>query len=233
VVVGRDPKSLRDLVLSGRCSELDDAEVLAVVLGTSGVSRTTLRQARGLVARGLLARDRPWVPEGLLGLKRLGPSRRARLLAVLELARRLHPPPAGVASSERPIETPRQVYDWARSYAQSDREHFLILHLNTRHVPRKLDVISIGSLNASIVHPREVFRNAIREATAAIVLIHNHPSGDPAPSRDDMTTTDRLVRVGQLVGIHVLDHVVLAGESFFSFREEGLMPVCDQSISGA
>jgi DNA repair protein RadC len=137
-----------------------------------------------------------------------------------------------VATSERPIETPRQVYDWARSYAQSDREHFLVLHLNTRHVPRKLDVISIGSLNASIVHPREVFRNAIREATAAIVLIHNHPSGDPAPSRDDMTTTERLVRVGHLVGIHVLDHVILAGEGFFSFREEGLMPVCDQASNG-
>ncbi|MBD3336904.1 MAG: DNA repair protein RadC, partial [Candidatus Eisenbacteria bacterium] len=199
-----------------------DAEILAVLLGPDRGSGRVLHLARGLIQDGLLARDGP--PAGRdRRVRGLGPVRSARFLAALEMARRLHPPPAGLAGGEGPIESPRQAVEWARSYSHSDREHFLVLHLNTRHVPRKLELVSIGSLDTSIVHPREVFRTAIREATAALILLHNHPSGDPKPSRDDVQTTDRLVRVGQLVGIHVLDHVVLAGSSFFSFREEGLL----------
>ncbi|MBU1701561.1 MAG: JAB domain-containing protein [Candidatus Eisenbacteria bacterium] len=219
---GRSPEILRRWALEGRVGELDDVEILSVLLGPERATGKTMRLARDLVTRGLLARD--GAPASLKpGLEGLGPVRKARLLAALELAHRLHPPPIGLISHQKPLEAPRQVYDWARAYSLSDREHFLVLHLNTRHVPRKLEVISIGSLDASIVHPREVFRSAIREATAAIILIHNHPSGDPHPSRDDIHTTDRLVQAGRLVGIRVLDHVIMAGEQFFSFREEGVI----------
>jgi DNA repair protein RadC len=220
----REPslESLRRTVLDGRSRDLGDSEILAVLLGTGNVSTATLRLARGLVHSGLLARD----GGGALlqnGSRRIGRVRRARLLAAMELARRLHPTPAGVGPPAAPLETPRQVFEWARPYARREKEHFLVLQLNTRHVPKKLEVVSVGSLNASIVHPREVFRSAILEAAAALILVHNHPSGDPTPSRDDICTTDRLARVGEMVGIHVLDHVILAGESFFSFKEEGLM----------
>jgi DNA repair protein RadC len=219
---GRSAETLRRWALEGRIEELDDIEILSLLLGPDRSSGRAMRLARDLVTGGLLARDGS--PPALKSrLRGLGPVRRTRLLAALELARRLHPPPTGLIPHQKPLEAPQQVYDWARAYSLSDREHFLVLHLNTRHVPRKLEVISIGSLDASIVHPREVFRSAIREATAAIILIHNHPSGDPNPSRDDIHTTDRLVQAGRLVGIRVLDHVIMAGDQYYSFREEGVI----------
>ena len=99
-----------------------------------------------------------------------------------------------------------------------------MVHLTTRHVPRLLEVVSVGTLNASLVHPREVFQRAIREGSANLILVHNHPSGDASPSSDDIEITARLAKVGELVGIEVLDHVILAREKYFSFREEGLLP---------
>lgn len=104
-----------------------------------------------------------------------------------------------------------------------DREHFYCLHLNTRHTVMEIDLVSVGSLSASIVHPREVFRRAISRGAASLILAHNHPSGDPEPSEDDLEITSRLARVGELVGIPVLDHIVLANGSFVSLRERGCL----------
>ena len=103
------------------------------------------------------------------------------------------------------------------------REHFLVLLLNARHEVLGKETVSIGSLNASIVHPREVFRPAVIQAAAAIVLVHNHPSGDPEPGEEDLGITKRLVQVGDLLGISVLDHVVVAGRGHVSFRSRQLL----------
>lgn len=104
------------------------------------------------------------------------------------------------------------------------REHFFAILLTTRHTVIGIETISVGSLNASIVHPREVFRPAITQAAAGIILCHNHPSGDTAPSSDDTEITGRLVEAGKLLGIEVLDHVIVAGDrTFLSFREENLL----------
>ena len=147
-----------------------------------------------------------------------GEGRAVRLLASLELGCR-----ALRGSDCRVLSSPKHVQAYARSYATADKEHFLSIHLTTRHVPSFLEIVSIGTLNASLVHPREVFKRAIGEGSANLILVHNHPSGDPSPSADDIEITSRLVNVGELVGIHVLDHVILAGERYFSFREEGLL----------
>ena len=106
---------------------------------------------------------------------------------------------------------------------QEHREQFLVLLLNARHEVMAKETVSVGSLNASIVHPREVFRPAVLASAAAIVLVHNHPSGDPEPSEEDLTITKRLVEAGELLGIGVLDHVIVAGRGVVSLRSRQLL----------
>jgi DNA repair protein RadC len=123
-----------------------------------------------------------------------------------------------------PIREPTAIADVVREAVGNDqREFFMVFLLNTRHVTKRIQVISVGSLSASIVHPREVFRFAIRNAAASIILSHNHPSSDPTPSEDDIEITQRLSKVGETVGIEVLDHIIVGGRRFFSFREAGIL----------
>jgi DNA repair protein RadC len=106
---------------------------------------------------------------------------------------------------------------------REQREHFLVLLLNARHEVTARETVSIGSLNASVVHPREVFKPAILQSAASVVLVHNHPSGDPEPSEEDLSITRRLVEVGELLGIGVLDHVIVASRGVVSFRSRQLL----------
>ena len=104
----------------------------------------------------------------------------------------------------------------------SDREIFIVVSLNTKNKVLGLDVVSIGNISASLVHPREVFKSAILLNAASIIMMHNHPSGEPEPSKDDISITNRLVNAGKLLGINVLDHVIVANK-YFSFLEKGLI----------
>ena len=106
---------------------------------------------------------------------------------------------------------------------REQREHFLVLLLNARHEVMAKETVSVGSLNASIVHPREVFKPAVLASAASIVLVHNHPSGDPEPSEEDLSITKRLVEAGELLGIGVLDHVIVASRGVTSFRSRQLL----------
>jgi len=105
----------------------------------------------------------------------------------------------------------------------ADKEHFLLLVLNNKNRVNGFKVISTGSLTASLVHPREVWRSALHLCAAAVIFVHNHPSGEPAPSQEDIEITRRLKETGDILGIRVLDHVVLGDERFFSFSERGLL----------
>ena len=126
---------------------------------------------------------------------------------------------------------PRPVIDSARAVAgiipasvrEAKKEHFLILCLNARRQLIHLETVSIGTLSASLVHPREVYSPAIQHAAAAVVAVHNHPSGDPTPSSEDRDVTRRLQRAGELLGIPLADHVVVSASGFFSFREHGIL----------
>ncbi len=104
-----------------------------------------------------------------------------------------------------------------------DREHFMVISLNTKNMVISIETASIGSLASSIVHPREIFRNAIRIGAASVILAHNHPSGNPTPSSEDVEVTKRLYEVGSVVGICVLDHLIIGNGSYYSFKEEGLV----------
>lgn len=107
---------------------------------------------------------------------------------------------------------------------EGDREQFIVLCLNTKNNPTAIATVSIGSLNSSIIHPREVFKIAMLANSASVIISHNHPSGDPEPSREDIAVTRRLVEAGEILGIHVIDHVVVGRDKkYISFRERGLM----------
>jgi DNA repair protein RadC len=124
----------------------------------------------------------------------------------------------------QPITQPSDVLPHLTALAQCDREQFVCLHLDARNRPRGMEVVSIGSLSASIVHPREVFKAALLSNAAAVLFAHNHPSGDPSPSADDIALTRRLQQAGALLGIDVLDHLIICPNSAFrSLKEEGLM----------
>lgn len=116
----------------------------------------------------------------------------------------------------------RELYNRYRGrFFSANREHFFSLHLNSKNQLIREVLVSIGSLNTSIVHPREVFAPAVRDSTAALIFLHNHPSGDPAPSREDRDCTQRLVHAGQILGIRVLDHIVLGHDDYYSFADAG------------
>jgi DNA repair protein RadC len=108
-------------------------------------------------------------------------------------------------------------------FFSANKEHFFSFHLNSKNQLIREVLVSIGSLSTSVVHPRDVFAPAVRDSTAAIIFMHNHPSGDPAPSREDRECTQRLVHAGQILGIRVLDHIVVGHDDYYSFADAGLL----------
>lgn len=157
--------------------------------------------------------------EELEKLKGLGPAKACAIRASHELSKRALMIDADILPTVR---SPADVASTVTEIRKNRREHFVILCLNARNQVIRKETISIGSLNASIVHPREVFQPAIRESAASIVLAHNHPSGDTRPSDDDVELTRRLVRAGEILGIEVLDHVIVSAKKHLSMKEKGL-----------
>jgi len=131
--------------------------------------------------------------------------------------------------SEQQIRSPTDVYSLMQHTQHLDREAFYCLHLDARHALLSRELVHMGTLNASLVHPREVFKAAILRSAAAIIVSHNHPSGDPAPSADDLSLTNRLKDAGQLIGIEVLDHVIIGNNCFYSFTDEALTNMSSHS----
>lgn len=194
-------------------------ELLAVVIGGQD-SPDSVATARRLLDSytnlGNLAAERYAVLGRVPGV---GAERATRLLAAFELGLRAFGSPdiPGLV-----IRRPEDVFPLLREeFRGLDRERFLALYLDTRHRVAAVETVSIGSLNASLVHPREVFKPAVAMSAAAVVVAHNHPSGDPRPSDDDLELTSRLDRCGDLLGIALLDHLVAGGEEIISIREYG------------
>ena len=198
--------------------QLSDAELYALVLGSGIVGRSALRTGRAL-ARRPPAELAEWPIARWLCIAGVGPARASALVAAFELGRRALDRP----TCRAPIRGPEDVLPHVRDLPRARREHFVVLLLNARHELERRETVSIGSLNASIVHPREVFLPAILHSAASVVLVHNHPSGDPEPSEEDLSITRRLLEVGELVGIGVLDHVIVAARGTVSFRARQLL----------
>lgn len=127
----------------------------------------------------------------------------------------------------------RELYQRYRAlFFSVNKEHFFSLHLNSKNQLIREVLVSIGSLSTSVVHPREVYAAAIRDSTAALIFFHNHPSGDPAPSREDKECTLRLMRAGQILGIRVLDHIIIGHSDYYSFADSGLLNLELQAANG-
>jgi DNA repair protein RadC len=199
---------------------LGDNELLAIVLGHGGARASALDLANAVLgaAGGVhgLARARH---DELRATGGIGGARAAQIVAAVELGRRTL---TRAARERAQLKTPRSVAEFLLpEYGSRPVEQFGVVLLDTKHRVLRTIVLSIGTLDASIVHPREVFGAATAAGAAALVLFHNHPSGDPKPSVDDVALTRRLVAAGVLMGIEVIDHVILADVRYFSFREEG------------
>ncbi len=214
----------REKLLRNGAETLTEAELLAIILRTGNAStkETALDHARALLTRfnGSKGIDEASLEE-LRAIKGIGPAKLAQLKACLEMARRLGQKKWQAGETLR---SPENVFlHFQNRFRKERREIFYVVLLTNKNRKIREVKISEGSLTASLVHPREVFHPAIRESAAAVLFVHNHPSGDPAPSQADIEITRRLKDVGETMGIRVLDHVVIGQDQYFSFNDRGML----------
>lgn len=212
----------RERLLSEGEEHLSDSELLAIIIGGGTKQESAVALAKRLLSRfGSLRRLAQCSTAELGSLPGIGPAKVARIKAALAIARRFatEKVPAGTA-----IEGSRQLFMHFHERLQGlKKETFYTILLDTKHRMLGEEQVAVGSLSESVVHPREVFKRAIAESAAAVIFVHNHPSGNPDPSPQDRTLTRRLCEAGRLVGIRVLDHLIIGRDCYFSFAEEGLL----------
>jgi DNA repair protein RadC len=226
-----DDELPRERLFARGPSTLSDAELVALTLRTGSRGAGVGELAAGLLARhgGLSGLARSDLRE-LTRVQGIGRTKAASLAAALELGRRVARRRLREGDAVKgPEDVFRHFHPRLRDAAQ---EHFCVLLLDGRHRVLGEEVVSLGTLTASLVHPREVFRPALRACAAALILVHNHPSGDPEPSPEDRSVTERLARAGELLGIPILDHVVVAERGFRSLRDEGCLGPPPAAASG-
>jgi DNA repair protein RadC len=224
--------TVHDLPLSDRPRErlfklgsesLTSQEILALILGRGTKGESVMIIAQKLLSRfGNLKNMASASVEELRQVKGIGPAKAAQIRAAFEISKRLEDLP--VEATSITVKSPEDVIKTARTLLKGKKkEHFLILCLDTRNHLIKTNVVSIGSLDCSIVHPREVFKEAISSSAASVIFIHNHPSGDPTPSEDDIKMTKRLIEAGEIIGIDVLDHIVICDSEHLSMKAKNLV----------
>ena len=199
--------------------KLSHGELLAILLRSGKKGENVLELAHRII-KSFGIRELPGLTvNDLKDYPGLGPAKACEIVACFELGKRL------LRDKKTQIYlTPKDVWEELKDVRNHKKEHFITLYLDSRNQEMKREIISIGSLNANIVHPREVFEPAVRNYAAHIIVAHNHPSGEPDPSKDDIEITRRLVEAGKILGIEVLDHIIVARNGFMSFKEKGLMP---------
>lgn len=212
----------RERLLHFGASSLSDIELLAILLRTGTKNASAIDLAKLLLAKfgdlqGLLDAS----VEEMAKLKGIGTAKAVQIKAALELSKRLMILPSAKRVT---IRTPKDVAALVMGDMRYlDKEYFRALLLNTKNQVLSIETISIGTLDSSMVHPRELFKIAVKKSAAALILVHNHPSGDPTPSKDDINITKRIVKSGEILGISVLDHVIIGDNKFISLKTEGLI----------
>lgn len=210
----------RERLMKDGPETLSNQELLAIILRTGTKKESVLQLSYRIIQNfeGLkLLKDASI--EELTSLNGVGTAKAVQLIAAMELGRRV----SRLQLEER--YTIRSPEDGA-NYVMEDmrflsQEHFVCLYLNTKNQVLHRQTVFVGSLNASIVHPREVFREAFRRSAASLICFHNHPSGDPTPSREDIEVTKRLAECGKMLGIDMLDHIIIGDQKFISLKEKG------------
>jgi DNA repair protein RadC len=212
----------RERLIKYGSEALSEIELLAILLGAGFYKTNVLNVAAEILTRFPSMHSLVDASvEELSETKGVGLAKACQVKAALELSKRFS---AFQKEKEYQISSPEDAAELVKEKMRClDREHFWALLLNTKNRVITIDEVSVGTLNSSSVHPRELFRNAIKRSAAAIILVHNHPSGNTRPSKEDIDVTRRICKVGRLVGIDVLDHLIIGDNKFISLKSEGLM----------
>lgn len=200
---------------------LSAQELLQVILGRGVAGESVVVTAQKLLSQfGSLQKLAEASIEELSSIKGIGLAKATQIRAVFEIGRRLSTQTPSYKSKE--LTDPKKVYQLIKSKLKDyHKEHFYIIALNSRN--HSIAEVSVGSLDASVVHPREVFAEAIKNKAASVIFAHNHPSGDPEPSEDDLETTKQLTEAGKILGIEVVDHIIVTKNNYFSFKDGRLI----------
>ena len=216
-----DDRPREKLLLRG-AQGLSDAELVAILLRTGRKGKSVIEIARELISsEGNLAMLATKTVDSLQKISGIGKDKAATIAAAFELSRRILSQPKWF--SNKKITSPQDVAEIFIPILRDDsKEKFIVVCLNSANKIIKHETISVGNLNSSVVHPREVFKVAIDNSSASIILIHNHPSGNPEPSNEDIRITKKIVETGKIMDIPVFDHLIVAGETYTSFIEKRL-----------
>jgi len=198
------------------------AELLALVIERGKRGENVLTIAQNLISHfGNLENIKKASIEELCQVKGIGFATACKLKAVFKLGEKAQTTPTKYGQK---IESPKDVFELLKNdLGDKKKEHFKVLSLDSRNKLISIDNVSIGTINANLVHPREVFKTAIQHLAVSIILVHNHPSGDPEPSKADLEITKRIVEAGKLIGIDVLDHIIITKSNFFGFKDKKLI----------
>ena len=213
----------RERLLNLGATALSAQEILALILGRGIAGESVMMTAQRLLSEfGSLRGIANATIEELSTVKGIAVAKATQIKAAFELGKRLEG--YGYDLPKKSITKPEEAVKLVKNRLKDKKkEYFLAILLDSRNQPINITQISVGSLNASIVHPREVFKEAISASAASVILVHNHPSGDVSPSDEDIQITKRLKESGEIVGINLFDHIIIAGNSFTSLKAQGLI----------
>lgn len=209
----------REKLLNNGAENLKDKELLAILIGTGVPKQNAVIVAEKLLRRYPLQK---LVHAGINDLKSIhgiGASKAARVVGAIELGARIFSP----SLTKIVIRSTGDIVHQVRDIAERKQEYLVALYLNARHELLQKEVVGVGILNTALVEPKEIFRHALSSACAEIIIAHNHPSGDPTPSEEDIAFSDRLQKAGEIMGIPLLDHIIIARSSYFSFRNNAVV----------
>jgi len=215
----------RERLLKWGADGLSTAELIAIILKTGGRDKSAIELAREVLMHfnSLREIEAAAVAE-FADIKGIGSAKVAEIKAAFELGRRLLQTDNDAGPAQPSFRNSREVYEYFRPrFYGLKKERFLCALLDAKNRVFRETIVSEGTLTSSLVHPREVFREAIKQAAASVLFVHNHPSGDPNPSRDDIDITRRLVETGKVIGINVIDHIVISDGTYLSLMEKGYM----------
>lgn len=221
MVIIRDlpkPDRPREKLIKYGPGRLADFELLAILLRTAPRGQNVLELSRNILRRFPDTHLVYAEYADLLKIKGLGAAKTCEILAALELGKRLLKNKKSAL-----IISPVDVWNELRDIRGHKKEHFIVFYLDSRNQEIKREIISLGTLTANLVHPREVFEPAIKNPAAQILIAHNHPSGIPDPSDDDLIITKKLVEAGKILDIAVIDHIIVSNDKFYSFKEHNLL----------
>lgn len=215
--LNKEDRPMEKLIAHG-VSNLQNEELLAILIGSGTKEQNAIALAKHILEDIFEANQLLYASvEELMQIKGIGQAKATRLIAGLELGKRL-----GMMDRYDKIayNNPQTVAEYFYNhYLDASTEEFMILMLDSKNKMIGIDSISVGTINQTLVHPREVYKNPIKRSANAIILVHNHPSGDPMPSEDDIRITKRLIEAGEIIGIRVLDHIIIGANRHLSMKE--------------